>query len=252
MRVILVIAKNTFREAVRDRIFYGIVGFGALFIILDTFFAELALGDMVMIKSVGLAGIYLFSLIITIFLGSSIIFKEMERKTLYFILPKPVSRSEVVKGKFLGLFSAVFITNLLMFALYFLVILYEKGGADLGGAIAVFFQILEMAIFVALLVFLSSLVKPLTATMSSLMLLFTGHLLPTAFLNAQEIGGFANILSSFLYYFLPNLEKFNVRNLVVHNIYPSVELFLISVAYALLYIVLLLYGACKVFNKREI
>src|SRR6185369_15898518 len=109
MRRIIAIARHTFREAVRDRVLHGAAAGAFLFILLDFFFAKLALGDLVLIKSFGLAGLYFFGLIITIFMGASAIHAEIERRTLYFILSKPVSRAEFLLGKFFGLLAALFL-----------------------------------------------------------------------------------------------------------------------------------------------
>ena len=252
MRNIYVIAKNTFREAIRDRILYAILGFGLVFILLDLFIAGLSLGDWVMIKSFGLAGIYIFGLIITIFLGSSIIYKEIERRTLYFVLSKPVSRRDLILGKFSGLFAAISLTTILMAAVYAALILYVGGGFDYGGLLAVLFQILEQALFVAVLIFFSSVAAPLTATLCGTMILFVGHLLTPVLANAKQIGGLIYKFILFLYYIFPNLEKFNLRNSVVHQIIPSFESILLIIGYALLYSVILLVAANILFGKREL
>ena len=252
MKNVLVIARNTFRETIRDRILYGILGFAILYILLDLFLAKVALGDIVMIKSFGLAGIYVFGLVITIFLGASLIYKEIERRTLYFVLSKPVSRLDVILGKFFGLFAAVILTTALMAVVYLGVIFYEKGGFDALGLLAIGFQLLEMGFFIALLIFFSCVAAPLTATICALILLFTGHLLGTVAQNAQIIGGwtYRGVLAA--YYVLPNLEKFDLRNLAVHHIVPSVHSLLLAAAYALVYAVLLLWAATALLKRREL
>src|SRR3989344_9479686 len=164
MRTILAIAKNTFREALRDRILYGIFAFAALYILCTLFMARLAAGGMVMIRSFGLAGIYIFGLLATIFLGSSVLYKEIERRTLYFVLAKPVTRGEVVVGKFLGMFAAVALSVGIMAAIYLAVVAYEGGGMDLWGLLAIGFELMELGVFIALLICLSAIVSPMTST----------------------------------------------------------------------------------------
>jgi ABC-type transport system involved in multi-copper enzyme maturation permease subunit len=252
MKNVTVIAKNTFRETIRDRILYAILGFAVLFILLDLFMAKLSLGDPVMIKSFGLAGIYVFGLIITVFLGSSIIYKEIERRTLYFILSKPVSRFEVIMGKFVGLFLAVALTTLLMAVVYAGIIGYETKQFDYLGMEAIFFQALEMAFLIALLIFFSSIMAPMTATISAVMLVFVGHLLDSVIQNARLIGGAAYKLALVLYYLLPNLEKFNLRNLAVHGVYASAGAILWAIGYAALYSAVLIYCATMLLNRREL
>jgi ABC-type transport system involved in multi-copper enzyme maturation permease subunit len=106
------IALNTFREAVRDRVLYGVVGFGAALQLFALALAELALDQQArVVRDVGLATVSLFSVVIAVFLGSSLLYKEIERKTLYVILPKPIRRDEFLLGKYAGivLTAAVFV-----------------------------------------------------------------------------------------------------------------------------------------------
>lgn len=101
---ILAIALNTFREAVRDRVLYGVLGFASAVLLFTLALAELSLDQQRrVVLDVGLASISLFSVVIAVFLGSSLLYKEIEKKTLYVILPKPIRRHEFLLGKFLGI-----------------------------------------------------------------------------------------------------------------------------------------------------
>jgi Cu-processing system permease protein len=252
MNIILAIAKNTFREAIRDKILYAIFGFAALFILSTLFVAQLARGDIMPVKSFGLSGIYIFGLIASIFLGSSIIYKEIERRTLYFILSKPVSRTQIIIGKFFGLLGAVALTTILMLVAYEFVIFYQSGSFDSGAILAVCFQILEEMLFIALLIFLSSIIAPLTSTICAIIILFVGHLTTSALVEAKLIGGISYKAITAVYYIFPNLDKFDIRTLVVHNSPLPGSLGVIAVAYALVYSGLLLYCATIFFKKREL
>src|SRR3989344_2376510 len=124
MRNVLVIAKNTFKQAIRDKILYGIIIFALLFLGSTVVLSSLSLGeDIFVIRSFGLAGIYLFGLVITLFLGASIVYDEVERKTSYFLLAKPLTRGDIINGKFLGLLGAVGTTTLLMTVAYIIIVL---------------------------------------------------------------------------------------------------------------------------------
>jgi len=252
MRRIIAIARHTFREAVRDRVLHGAAAGAFLFILLDFFFAKLALGDLVMIKSFGLAGLYLFGLIITIFMGASAIHAEIERRTLYFILSKPVSRAEFLLGKFFGLLAALFLAAGLIAVAYLAVIAFEGGGLDRLGLLAIVFQLLEMALLTALLIFLSAIVRPLTAAVCSILLAFAGHLLPAAFRNAAAAGPAARRTLSFLYYVLPNLEKFDLRGFAAHSLSLPPEALFSVFLYAFAYTAFLLMLAIECFKRREL
>lgn len=98
------IALNTFREAVRDRVLYGVVGFGAAVQLFALALAELSLNEKArVVRDVGIASVSFFSVIVAVFLGSSLLYKEIERKTLYVILPKPIARAEFLLGKYFGI-----------------------------------------------------------------------------------------------------------------------------------------------------
>lgn len=252
MKNIFVIAKNTFRETIRDRVLYGIVGFSFLYIAFSLLLAKVSLGEIVILKSFGLAGIYIFGSIITIFLGASIIYKEIERRTLYFVLSKPVSRLNVVLGKFLGLFAAVTLVTVVMTVVYLGVVFWNGGGFDRQGLLAIFFQIMEMGIFTALLVFFSTISTPLTSAIAAAMILFGGHSMSSVLRTASGIGGPFFGFIQVVYYVFPNLEKFNIRNIVVHNIQVPTASILFSVLYAALYTAILLYLANYFLKKKEL
>lgn len=106
------IAINTFREAVRDRVLYGVLGFAIAVLLFTLVLAELSLDQQErVVHDLGLASISIFSVVVAVFLGSSLLYKEIERKTLYVILPKPLRRHEFVIGKYVGitLTAAVFV-----------------------------------------------------------------------------------------------------------------------------------------------
>jgi Cu-processing system permease protein len=115
---IYAITLNTFREAVRDRVLYGVLGFACAVLFFTLALAELSLHDQGrVVADVGLASISMFSVMIAIFLGSSLLYKEIERKTLYVILPKPIRRAEFLLGKYLGIVLTAVVFVALMGAL---------------------------------------------------------------------------------------------------------------------------------------
>jgi Cu-processing system permease protein len=110
MQRILAVALNTFREAVRDRVLYGVLGIATFVLIFTLVLAEVSLDQQRrIVLDVGLASISLFSVIVSVFLGSSLLYKEIERKTLYVILPKPIRRYEFLLGKYFGIALTVFV-----------------------------------------------------------------------------------------------------------------------------------------------
>src|SRR5581483_11393136 len=112
MKHIFAIAKTTMKAEIRDRILYGIIIFGLLYILLTLFLSDLVLKELPMIKSFGLGGVYFFNAIVALFLGTTSFYKDVDRKIVYFILAKPISRAQFLLGKFFGLCGVVFLTSL--------------------------------------------------------------------------------------------------------------------------------------------
>lgn len=253
MNKILVITKNTFKEAIRDRILYAIVGFALLFIVSTILFGSISLGeDIKVIRDFGLAGIYIFGIIITIFLGTSLIYKEIEKRTLYTVLSKPVSTLEFILGKFFGLLLSVGLTLVLMAVVYLIVVAAKHGGFDSLGLLAILFQLFETMVFIALAIMFSSFARPFAAMIYSVLILYIGHSLTVIVKYTQKSGGFGNYLAVVMYYILPNLEKFNLRNLVVHNQGASLSQTLLALGYAVLYSTILLILANSALKRQEL
>src|SRR5277367_6017869 len=137
MRNIWVIAKNTVKLEIRDKILYGIIVFGFLYVFFSLFLADLVLKELPMVKSFGLTGIYFFNAIIALFLGTTSFFKDIDRKVVYFILSKPVSRAQFLLGKFFGLVMVLMVTTLVLSVAYLSVVGYVGGGFDSLGLLAI-------------------------------------------------------------------------------------------------------------------
>ncbi len=253
MRNILVIAKNTFKQVIRDKILYGILVFALLFLGSTIVLGSLSLGeDYFVVRSFGLAGIYLFGVIITIFLGSSIVHEEVERKTTYFLLSKPVTRSDLIWGRFLGLFAGISTTVILMAGTYLLIIFSNNGIFDYMALWAIGLQLLEMGLLISILIMFSMFTSPLAATIYTILILYIGHLLSLIRVFALKSGSFVKITLLGFYYLAPNLEKFDIRNLIVHNVPVSLSQTAMSAGYAIIYVVLTIYIAQKILERKDL
>jgi ABC-type transport system involved in multi-copper enzyme maturation permease subunit len=254
MNQILTIARNTLKTEIRDRILYGILIFGILYIFLTLFLSDLVLKELPMVKSFGLAGVYFFNAIIALFLGTTSFYKDIERKIVYFVFAKPVSRRQFVVGKFLGLCMVILITSAVMAVGYLGVVAYEGGGIDLMGLAAIGMQFLEMALFLAFAIFVSTFSSSLLSIVYTSAVFFAGHIVSQLVTDAQKIGiaGWKFMLVKALYYIFPNLEKFNIRDFAVHQVAFPFTSFILALAYALAYVVFLLSAAVWIFEKKEI
>ena len=253
MRTILIIAKNTFRQAIRDKILYGIIIFALLFIGSTVVLSSLSLSEEVfVIRNFGLAGIYLFSLIITIFLGALILHKEVEEKVTYLLLAKPVTRTDMVIGKFLGLLAGIGATVVLMTTAYLIIVALNGGGIDYPAILAIVFQLMELALLLSMLILFSIFTTPFAATIYIIFILYIGHLLTLIQELAVKSGGVTKVLFVIAYYIFPNLEKFNIRNLVGHQITVTPNEILLTLGYAVTYTLLAIYLAKTLLNHKEL
>lgn len=254
MKNIFIIAKSTLTLEVRDKILYGIIIFGLLYVFFELFLADLVLKELPMVRSFGLTGIYFFNAIIALFLGTTSFFKDVDRRVVYFILSKPVSRAQFLLGKFFGLCAVLLLTTAILAVAYLGLIAYEHGGFDALGLLAIAMQYLEMALFLAFALFVSTFSSSLLSIVYTSAVFFLGHVVSSLIEDAKTIGvtGVKFVLVEALYYIFPNLEKFNARDLAVHAVATPLVSVGLAFAYAAVYIIFLLTAAVWIFNKKEI
>jgi ABC-type transport system involved in multi-copper enzyme maturation permease subunit len=260
MKNILTIARNTFKLEIRDRILIGILIFALGYMLLTLFLADLVLRELPMVESFGLTGIYFFNAITALFLGTTSFFKDVDRKVVYFVLSKPVSRAQFLLGKFFGLCMVLLLTSAILGVVYLGVVGYESAASGAGfiinwlGLLAVAMQFLEMALFLAFAIFVSTFSSSLLSIVYTSAIFFMGHVVSSLVTDAKTVGlgGVKLFFVEVLYYIFPNLEKFDIRNLAVHNVAEPFTSFLLALAYAVVYVVLLLSGAVWIFDRKEI
>jgi ABC-type transport system involved in multi-copper enzyme maturation permease subunit len=254
MKNILTIARNTFKLEVRDRILIGILIFALGYFAMTLFLADLVLKELPMVKSFGLTGIYFFDAITALFLGTTSFFKDIDRKVVYFIISKPVSRAQFLLGKFFGLCLVLLLTSAVLSIAYIALIAYEGGGFDAMGLLAIAMQFLEMMLFLAFAVFVSTFSSSLLSIVYTSAIFFLGHVVSTLITAAQTIklGGIQLFFVEVLYYIFPNLEKFDIRDIAIYHVAEPFASFGLAVVYAAIYIILLLSAATWIFEKKEI
>lgn len=254
MNTILTIAKNTFRETIRDRVLMS-VWFVIIGIILFSLFVGSISHDqnVRIITNFSITAIYLLQVFIALFIGSFLMYKEIERKTFYLIIPKPVSRQSIIIGKMLGLSLTTFIVTLLS-TLFLFVLLAVSGGTSLllPIAVATLLSFVESVLLVLVSLLFSSLMAPVLAFVSSVAVYFIAHggEIYRFIFTYTEIP-FIHYLFKTIYLVVPNFEKFNIRNDVVYGALPSLSMVTYSLLYGVVCGVLLLYIAVQIFKRRD-
>ncbi|HXB22832.1 MAG TPA: ABC transporter permease subunit, partial [Candidatus Solibacter sp.] len=172
------IAYNTFREAVRDRVLYNLVFFVLLLVASAPLFGQISIGlERLILINIGLSAISILGIIIAIFIGIGLVFKEIEKKTLYTILSRPVRRWEFITGKYLGLVMTLVVNSAFMTIGFYLALLWVSRGlgkADAGLLIAIYFIILEFFIVTAITLLFSSFSTPIFSAIFAFALFVIG------------------------------------------------------------------------------
>ncbi len=251
---ILVIAKNTFREAIRDRILYNLV----LFVLLITA-AAILLGELTdgqearTIVNAGLGAMLVFGVFIAIFVGVGLVSKEIEKRTVYAIFAKPVRRAEFILGKYFGLCATLLVNTAIMGVGVTLALLYVGGGSLIASAweaIALIF--LELAILTAVAILFSSFSSPALSALLTFFVFIIGHLSSSLRELAAALGSTAvKYAFEVIYYVFPNLASLTFRTQAALGLHLPPSYFAAAVAYAAVYIAVMLVITIVIFRRRN-
>jgi len=247
------IAVNTFKEVIRDKIFYSLVFFAVLILGASVLLSTMSAGVRTrVIEDLSLGGINIFGVIIAIFVGIGLVSKELEKKTIYTIISKPISRYEFLLGKFAGLALTLFAYVSVM-SVCFLTVLYVSEGVWGGGLLrAVLLIYMELMVVTASALLFSTFSTPTLSATYTIAIYIIGHLTGDLKGLAAKAGAPAiKGLLVFLYYLLPNLNNFNIKGKVVNHISVGWDYIGLSVVYGILYVSVLLGLSVLVFQKRN-
>jgi ABC-type transport system involved in multi-copper enzyme maturation permease subunit len=251
------VALNTFREAVRDRVLYNLVFFALLMMAAAVAVGQISIGiEQTVIVSLGLSAISVIGLLISIFIGVALVSKEMDKRTLYALLAKPVRRWEFLLGKFGGLVMTLAVNTAAMAAGLLLVMLYVKHSLERGDAavlVAVYFIWLKLALVVALALLFSCFTTPLLAILFTVGLYIVGlYVQELRNLPVEVMTPAMAALTRWLSYLLPNFENFNVMALAAHGRAVPGALILQNTLYTVIYCTIVLTAAAAVFSRRNL
>lgn len=250
------IASNTFREAVRDRVLYNLIAFALLLSGAAIFVGQISIEiEKLVVINLGLTAVSLFGVVIAIFIGIGLVSKEIEKRTLYTVLSRPVRRWEFIVGKFFGLSGTLVVNTFCMAIGVFAALLYVSHKfmrADALIFVALYFIVLQFLIICALALLFSSFSSPLLSAVFSFSLFVIGSF-------AEDLRGFAGMahgitrwLATAVAYLVPNFSAFNVISSVAHEHPVAGQLVLHNTLYALFYAAAALSGAVLIFEHRNL
>jgi ABC-type transport system involved in multi-copper enzyme maturation permease subunit len=253
---IAAIARNAFREAVRDKVLYNLVFFVLLLIGAAVFIGELSGGEEAkIIVDMGLSAMLLFGAFIAIFVGVGLVYKEIEKRTVYAIFAKPVGRGEFLVGKYLGLCLTLLVNVAVMGLGLSLALIYVKRGLDpLALTIwpAILMIYLELMILTGVALLFSSFSTPALSALLTFFVFIIGHFSADLKAFAAALGSSgAKLVFGALYYLLPNLANFSFITPAAHGQTPARAVILGGAGYAVVYVALLLALATLIFNRRN-
>jgi ABC-type transport system involved in multi-copper enzyme maturation permease subunit len=218
LRRLAAVAANTFRETVRERILYNLVFFALLMTVSGLLLGQLSIRqDEKIIKDIGLAAMDLFGTVIALFVGVGLVAKEVERRSLYPLLAKPLSRDELFLGKFLGLAFTLLVNLSVMTVGLYLTLLATTGGADPSLLKAIYPIYLSLLLVVGLALLFSTLTSSALAAVCTVALVLAGRY-ADVIRNMREVApGVPGWLISTIYYALPNFHHFDFKNQVAYG-----------------------------------
>lgn len=249
-----VIAANVFREVIRDRVLYLIILFALFMVAAVRLLPELAATtEDKIIRDVGLAGMTVLGLVVSVFVGTGLVNKEIEKRTVLVMIAKPISRVEFIVGKHWGLSAVLAVLVSAMTAIYMAVLSINRISFPMSSVLvsSLFLWLLlslMTAVAIAFGVFTSSLLATLLTFTVFLMGSFSANLVV---LGAQSKNPVIETITRNLYLVLPDLSRLDLKNLAVYGILPSPDILVQNALYALLYMVVLLAIATLVFSRRE-
>jgi Cu-processing system permease protein len=266
VRTVALVAGAVFKESVRDRVPYSMVAFATLLIAASYLIGQLTAGqDLKIIKDLGLAAISWFGLVIAIFIGIGLVSKEVERRSVYAVLAKPLTRGQFIVGKYAGLVFTLSV-NLSAMAVAFAMVLAYMDAATPDAVKAgwpapaldprlltgIVLTMAELMIVTAIALLFSTFSSPLLSALLTFGLWVAGHF-------NQDLRNFEAIIDTpaavwtgrAVYYLLPNLAPFNIRAEVAHGVDVPTRAVVLTLAYAAVYITALLVAAVAIFRRRD-
>jgi ABC-type transport system involved in multi-copper enzyme maturation permease subunit len=250
------IASNTFREAVRDRVLYNLIAFVLLLSGAAILVGQISIEiEKLVVINLGLTAVSLFGVVIAIFIGIGLVSKEIEKRTLYTVLSRPVRRWEFIVGKFFGLSATLVVNTFFMAIGVFAALFYISHKfvrADALILLALYFIILEFLIICSLALLFSSFSSPLLSAVFAFSLFVIGSFAEDLRNFAAMTHGFTRWLATGAAYLVPNFSAFNVISSIAHEQPVAAQLVLQNTLYALFYAIMALSGAVLIFEYRDL
>ncbi len=251
---VFAIALNTGREAIRNKILYSIMLFACLVTGIAGSFGSVSIGDrMKFVKDFSLFSISMFGVVTTVVLGVSLLSKELEKRTIYNLLSKPVARWQFLVGKFIGMWTVLILMMGLMTAALFLLLFALEGRFDWQVLAAIAAMILELGVLLAVALFFSTIVvTPVLGGLFTVAAFIAGRSSPwLLYFTRNDQPPFVRALINVIYAILPHLDRFWVADRVVSGHPLPAGYYVDLVIYGVAYSGVLMVLSMVIFRRRE-
>jgi ABC-type transport system involved in multi-copper enzyme maturation permease subunit len=253
MKVIWAVATNTFRETVRERVLYNLVFFAIVMTVCGAMLQQISIRqDQKIIKDLGLAGIDIFGSLIAMFIGVGLVSKEIERRSLYPLLAKPLTRDQFLVGKFLGLCITLAVNVAGMTAATSATLWATSGRPDVALLKGVLALYAGLVLTVALSLLFSSQSSTVVAAVCTFGVVMAGRYSDVVRNMGDVVASVPGWTTTLLYYVLPNFRNFDIKNRVVYGDPVGWDVLAWIYAYAAVYSAVVLGLAVGSFRRREL
>lgn len=253
-KAIYIIAKNTHREIIRDRILYGLLVFAVLLIGLSMALGQLTYAEQTRITiDFGFTAIHLSAAILSIFVGSTLVAREIDKKTILTLLARPITRAQFIIGKSLGLVSVIVVATFLLALVLALILRTAEAQLNSTFLIGLYGILIEASLLLTCTIFFGSFATPMMAVSFSIGIFIIGHWLDSLkyFTEKSQSAAFKK-LGEVVMAICPNLEKFNWRTLFVYNDPIPVADVIASTAYGFAWCTLLIILSTLILQRRDL
>jgi ABC-type transport system involved in multi-copper enzyme maturation permease subunit len=255
MNKILAIGRNTFREAIRDKILYAILIFALLMLFVALAFGELSGADSKVgskvTKDLGMTFISLFGVLIAIFTGVSLVHKEIDKRTLYTVISKPIRRYQFIVGKYLGMLYTALAQIIVLSLTFAGLLMYQDQIINFDLFKAIYLYWLEIMLIISVALFFSSFTTPFFSGFFTFCIFLIGRLMPDIHMVLLKVKHPITLALLKLSTILPNLQFLNISHRVVHNEIVPLQYLWASTLYVFFYILIFLTLGALIFRRRD-
>jgi ABC-type transport system involved in multi-copper enzyme maturation permease subunit len=249
---VVAVASNTFRETIRERVLYNLVFFAVLMTLSGLLLGHLSIRqDEKIIKDLGLAAMDVFGTVIAVFIGVQLVSKEIERRSLFPLLAKPLAREEFLVGKVAGLAFTLLVNVAVMTAGLYATLFFTGRGLDPALLKAVYGIYLGLLLVLSLALLFSTVTTSAVASVCTFSVVVAGRFSDVIRNMKQVAAGVPSGVTQFLYWVLPNFRNFDFKDAVVYGVpVPAATLGMVTL-YAAVYVAIVLLVAVTAFRAKD-